>query len=294
MREKIQSFTQEFIRRYKAQKETITDWEDPLVAFAEANDPLFLKLKDVVSKTHALPTDLLKDAQTVISYFIPFKEETILSNVGGKNCSEEWAISYIETNRLIVDLNHSLSEELERLGFESVVLPPTHNFDEEKLISDWSHKHVAFIAGLGKFGLHHMLITEKGCCGRLGSLITTAKIEPTDRPDKEFCLYKHDESCSKCVEKCLFQALKVDSLDTRKCYEICLSNAEIHSKLGLADVCGKCICVVPCSFTNPVKRRTTKQRCERSTLQGILESKNRTNTLVVISSRVVFFLLQFF
>jgi hypothetical protein len=50
---------------------------------------------------------------------------------------------------------------LEKSDFRSVILPPTHNFDEKKLISDWSHKHIGFIAGLGKFGLHQMLITKK-------------------------------------------------------------------------------------------------------------------------------------
>jgi epoxyqueuosine reductase QueG len=252
MKESIQHFIQEFLKGYKAEKRTKTDWKEPLVAFAEASDPLFLKLRDVVGRTHALPADLLEDAETVISYFVPFKEEIALSNRGERICSKEWAISYIETNKLIADLNQSLSKELEKSGHESVILPPTHNFDEKRLISDWSHKHVAFIAGLGRFGLHHMLITEKGCCGRLGSLITTARIKPTQRPRNEFCLYKHDKSCGKCVENCVFQALKVDSFHRHRCYEICLSNAKLYSELGLADVCGKCICVVPCSFNNPV------------------------------------------
>ena len=59
----------------------------------------------------------------------------------------------------------------------------THNFDEAKLVSYWSQKHVAYMAGLGKFGLHHMIITEKGCCGRLGSIVTNAKISrPKEAP----------------------------------------------------------------------------------------------------------------
>jgi len=253
MEEKIQKFIKEFVRNYKIENKTSTDWDEPIVAFANSNDPLFLKLKTLISKTHKLPKDLLKDAKTVISYFIPFKKEVVLSNIGGKDCSKGWAIAYIETNKLIIDLNKSLSENLEESNFKSVVLPPTHNFDEKRLISDWSHKHIGFIAGLGKFGLHQMLITEKGCCGRLGSLITNARIESTKRPNEEFCLYKHNKTCKKCVENCKFKALKVDSFDRYRCYEICLSNAKLYSKLGLADVCGKCICVVPCSFSNPIK-----------------------------------------
>lgn len=164
-----------------------------------------------------------------------------------KNYSKEWATAYIETNKLIVRLNNCLSKELEKSGFK-LLIPPTHNFDEKKLTSDWSHKHIAFIAGLGKFGLHQMLITEKGCCGRLGSLITNVSIELRERRDKEFCLY--NKICKKCIENCTFGALKIDSFDRYRCYKICLSNARLYFKLELADVCGKCICVIPCSFNN--------------------------------------------
>ncbi|MFX1520524.1 MAG: epoxyqueuosine reductase [Promethearchaeota archaeon] len=249
----IPNLIKEFVRTYRSGNHTKTDWEEPLIAFASAYDPLFLKLKTVISKTHSLPTELLKDAETVISYFVPFKKEVVLSNVKGKNCSEEWAIAYVETNKLIADLNEFLSKELEKHDFKSVILPPTHNFDQSNLISDWSHKHIAFIAGLGNFGIHQMLITERGCCGRLGSLVTNAEIPPTKRPQKEFCLYKHDNTCRKCVDNCIFNALKIDFFDRYKCYEVCLSNADLYSQFGLADVCGKCVCVVPCSFINPVK-----------------------------------------
>ncbi len=253
MEEKIRRHIRDFVKDYTRDNNTKTDWNEPLVSFANADDPLFLKLREVVSETHKMPGDLLKCARTVICYFIPFRKETVLSNVGGNSCSKEWAVAYVETNRLITDLNKSLQDELKKSGFKSVILPPTHNFDEEKLTSDWSHKHVAYISGLGKFGLHKMLITESGCCGRLGSTITTAEISPTKRPDKEFCLYEHNRTCRKCVDNCTFGALKEDSFDRHKCYEICLSNDRLRSDLGLTDVCGKCISVVPCSFQNPVK-----------------------------------------
>ncbi|MFX1477043.1 MAG: hypothetical protein ACFFCI_02820 [Promethearchaeota archaeon] len=119
-------------------------------------------------------------------------------------------------------------------------------------MSYWSHKHVAYIAGLGKFGLHKMLITEKGCCGRLGSLITSLEIEATSRNEKEFCLYFFNKSCKQCIEKCVFDALHSNKFDRKKCYNICLENGKLHSKLGLCDVCGKCACGVPCSVRNPV------------------------------------------
>jgi epoxyqueuosine reductase QueG len=253
MRETIESFVRGFVRDYSEKNRTRTRWEGPLVGFAGAADPLCTDLKRWVSETHSLPEDWLEGARTVIVYFVPFNRKTSLRNRHGEKASVEWAVAYVETNQLLTELGRRLSEELGAAGFRSARVPPTHNFDERRLISDWSHRHFAWIAGLGTFGLNRMLITEKGCCGRLGSLVSDVLIEPTPRPKKEFCLFKHDGTCKKCVDHCFSGALKVDSYDRKKCYEVCLTNAETHSELGLADVCGKCVSGVPCSFKNPLK-----------------------------------------
>jgi epoxyqueuosine reductase QueG len=248
----INSWLISFVNKFQRKNEVRTEWKDPLIAFADPNDPLFLKLKEVVSETHALPIELMKNARTVITYFIPFKESIVQSNRDFEVSSKEWAHAYVQTNNLISEVNKFLRDKLKSRGFETKIMPATHNFNEKELLSDWSHKHVAYIAGLGGFGLHKMLITEKGCCGRLGSVITSAKIEPTKRRDNEYCLYFHNQSCIKCVEKCIFDALSVQNFDRHKCYNKCLENAKIYANLGLVDVCGKCVSVVPCSFKNPV------------------------------------------
>ena len=233
---------------------TQTAWGKPLVAFASAYDELFARLKTLIGPTHAAPDELLDDAQTIIAYFLPFDRSIVRSNRPGDKASHEWAVAYVETNHLITAINRHLAHALAERGYKTVVLPPTHNFDQERLVSDWSHKHVAYIAGLGRFGLHHMLITGEGCCGRLGSLITTAPIEATPRPVEEYCLYKHNHTCQVCVKRCVGAALTESGLDRHRCYAICLENAELHKEQGLADVCGKCVSMVPCSFENPVAK----------------------------------------
>ncbi|MFX1310324.1 MAG: epoxyqueuosine reductase [Promethearchaeota archaeon] len=253
MKEIIENLFKDFIYSYKKSSNSKTQWEDPIIEYAKADDPGFIQLKKIVNENHKLPNQLLHHAKTVISYFIPFNQEIVSSNSKGKTASKEWAIAYIETNNLITELNKFLAKELKKENFDSVKIPVTHNFDENELISYWSHKHAAYIAGLGKFGLHKMIITEKGCCGRLGSLITSAKIEAIKSIDKEYCLYFHDGSCKKCVDKCVYNILNVDSFDRHKCYKVCLANGRRFSHLGLSDVCGKCACGVPCSIKNPVK-----------------------------------------
>ncbi len=253
MTNKIETIIKQFVEQYPERMNVQTKWKEPLIAYADSMDEMFDKLKDVVSPSHAMPKDFLPEAKTVVAYFIPFDEAIVKSNMEGKESSKVWAKAYIETNQLILDLNTFIKNELQNLGYKSNIIPATHNFDYKKLISDWSHRHVAFIAGLGKFGLNNMLITDKGCCGRVGTFITDLKIEPTKRNNSENCLYKHMNVCKKCVDRCVNDALKIDSFDRHKCYEMCLYNDKLHSDIGLSDVCGKCLVNVPCSTTNPVK-----------------------------------------
>jgi epoxyqueuosine reductase QueG len=242
------------IKAFRQDPAVHTAWKEPLLAYADAADSLFLRLKEAVTSGHSTPQALLGNAKTVIVYFLPFEERVGRSNKGEGPASPEWARAYVETNRLIVSINRRLAEALEQQGYASVILPPTHNFDKEQLVSEWSHKHIGYIAGLGRFGLHHMLITSQGCSGRLGSLVTSASIPPTPRSAVEACLYHHDRSCLLCIKRCEAGALTEMGLDRHACYAVCLQNAADHVAEGLADVCGKCVSAVPCSFQDPVAK----------------------------------------
>ena len=251
MYKEIENLAEIFVENYKKNNKVKTNWDSPILAFANAKDPMFLRLKHVIGQEHKLPNELMSTAQTIITYFVPFNQEVVLSNVGGIKASRKWALAYIETNKLLNNLTRSLSNTLQNKNYECFEIPPTHNFDKTTLKGYWSHKHVAYIAGLGRFGLHKMLITEKGCCGRLGSLITSARIEATERKINEYCLYYQNNSCKQCIARCTFDILKNDSFDRHKCYNVCLENGKLYSALGLSDMCGKCACGVPCSLKNP-------------------------------------------
>jgi len=252
----MEQFIRKIIEEFTASYEHSSDigWEKPPVAYASADDPLFARLKEVASPTHVLPQDFLPEARTVIAYFLPFQNEVVESNKKGRSSSRTWALAYIETNKLIGALNRHLQDELIKKGYKAVFVPATHNFNERTLLSDWSHRSAAYIAGLGTFGLNHMLITENGCCGRIGSLVTDLELPPTPRYSRELCLYRANGSCGRCVKKCVNDALKENGLDKQKCYEMCLENADRLSDLeSIADVCGKCLAGVPCSTAIPEK-----------------------------------------
>ena len=250
----IEREIREYASEYEKRHDIYSSWKEPIIAYAGADDPLFLKLREVATPTHALPRDFIEDAKTVITYFLPFEESIANSNVEGRGSSIEWGRSYIETNSLIGEINVHIKTVLEESGYTSTLIPATHNFSEKTLMSDWSQRHVAYIAGLGKFGLNRMLITEKGCCGRIGSIVTNLAIEPTERIQGESCLYKENGSCGVCARRCVNDALSKDEsrFDRHKCYEMCLYNADRLKDIGYADVCGKCLVGMPCSFEDPV------------------------------------------
>lgn len=227
-------------------------WREPLVSVADAHDPLFQTLKEVVDPCHALPHDLLPGARSVIVFFLPFRKEVGKENAdAGHFASRRWAQAYVDTNLVIGRICEHLKQAFARAGFSAAVTPATHNFDEKKLVSLWSHKHLGYIAGLGTFGHHHQLITRAGCAGRLGSIVTNAPLAADSRPPTEWCLFKRGEKCLACVAKCRYGALGKSRFDRHRCYAQLLANDARFDDLPLVDVCGKCACEVPCSHGIP-------------------------------------------
>jgi epoxyqueuosine reductase QueG len=238
----------------------ITRWREPLVGFSRADDPLFEKLGELVGPSHAGPSDLLAGARSVIAYFLPFDPAIPRSNRAREPAyaSEIWARAYVETNQLIMELNQHLADGLAAAGHRVARTPPTHNFDPQILRSDWSHKHAAFIAGLGVFGANHLLITARGCAGRLGSVICDLDLEPSPRSQEERCLSKAGYRCRACEQRCPVGALG-DRLDRVGCYAWLRENEAVHAGVGKADVCGKCGSGVPCTLLDPVAFRRQRE-----------------------------------
>lgn len=199
----------------------------------------------------------------MLVFFLPFQEEIIKSNIEGIESSREWDIANIETNNLIIDINKHLYEKITQMGYTSTILPPTYNYDEEKLISDWSHRHVGYIAGIGTFGINNMLITEQGCCGRMGSIITNMPLTPTTRLKQENCLYKYNGTCKKCIDNCVVNAITANKeypfVDKESCNNQIYNNNIPQYPIGSGDACGKCMCNTPCSSKNPLGKLSSKQ-----------------------------------
>ncbi len=285
-----------FVRDFQNRENIQTEFGEPIVGVADAFAPEIQGLKELIGPDHELPQQVLPDAKSVIAYFVPFTRELAATNrreTGAGMASPQWARAYEELNFLFGELNAELVELIGELGehigepgklvdftgeseehlekpcgsITAVIPKAASEFDETKLVSNWSHRHMAYAAGLGTFGINNMLITRKGCCGRFSSIVTNMGPEllPTERPmEGELCLYKANGSCGICLKNCPGEALQPEISDKfgsgfvrEKCYRICLENAarypvpeDLTSAYGFAgsQVCGKCITGSPCAF----------------------------------------------
>lgn len=246
-------FIRETIRQQVASAGTETAYREPLVAFAAASNPGFADLRRLATVEHMMPADLLPGTRAVVSFFLPFARWVVEANLRHRErVAREWAMAYRETNTLIGRITDQLTELLAGRGIRAAAEPATHNFDPVTLVSRWSHKSVAVIAGLGGFGLHQMVITDAGCAGRFGSLVLDADLAVPEVEPRQRCLYFHDGSCLECISRCPVSALDAGApLDKQACHEHLHSVAEHYQALGLVDVCGKCA-IGPCSIESAV------------------------------------------
>ena len=263
MKEKITKMIQGFVTSYEKRTDISTRWGKPLVGFADANHPYILKLKDIITPAHELPTDIIKDASIVIAYFVPFTKELANTNGHSSNiASPEWALAYEETNAMFNNLNEYIISWLQKSGYHACVSKEASTFNQKTLKSNWSHRHFARAAGLGTFGINNMLITKSGCCGRYSTIVTNIDVEPDKLLENEYCLYKRNGSCGICIKHCPSGALTLDGYDRQKCYSVLRKNAKLYTEFGSSytdesgaipnsmgsEVCGKCVVNTPCAF----------------------------------------------
>lgn len=258
--QELRESIREFIRQYPEKTGEKNIWREPLLAAACA-DERFRRLREIAAPDHLMPWDLLSSAKSVIVFFIPFTKELARENHKGDIPCRNWGLAYQSTNRLIGKLCGHLRNELEKKGFQAALTPATHNFDPVRLMARWSHKHLGYLCGLGRFGVNAQFITPSGCAGRLGSLVTDA--DTGDQPlveEAELCLHKRGRKCLACVKRCPVGAVSENGIDRQKCWERLKSNLTQTEQLaGLektTHVCGKCQVLLPCSLKIPSLSQT--------------------------------------
>jgi epoxyqueuosine reductase QueG len=194
---------------------------------------------------------------------MPISRKTKIDNAE----KTEWASERWAQTRLIGEIYsqifvREIVTELMGKGILAVSPDVTPMFNKKRYpnvgwASPWSHRHLAYAAGLGTFGMHDFLITEKGCAHRVGSFVVNLKLEPNRQRPKDIhanCLHYQGINCLKCKSRCPVDAIsKENAHDKEKCYErvaastkYCIKNYHIFI-YG----CGLCATGVPCESEIP-------------------------------------------
>lgn len=221
-----------------------------MVGIADASDPLWDKLKEpeIIGSHHLNPKEWLSTAKSVISYFLPFTKHVYTSNQSDGPPSKEWLYGRCEGEIFNNELRNFIIQLIKIEGGVAMAPALNENFANIDHRSNWSERHVAFIAGLGTFGLSHSLITNMGTAGRFGSVIVDMELEPKKRPyeeTEEYCT-----KCGTCMDRCPIQAIKDDFKDKWSCSSYLDSVLELNRpRYG----CGKCQTAVPCEHMNPME-----------------------------------------
>lgn len=236
----------------------MTIYQAPIFGYASADDTLFQSLKanpKVFLSDSLLPLEWMPRAKTVISFFLPFTPQVRESNKHDKNWpSHEWLNARIEGQEFIAALIKHIRAYLTEEGYESLApfCDPRFQIYSDPangvFTSNWSERHVAYVCGLGTFGLSKNIITAKGAAGRFGSVLTDLEVPATIRSYQHF-----EEYCSKCgicVKNCPAEAI---SIKTGKDNVLCKrfvdkTRTPPPSYYG----CGKCQVDVPCEGSMPV------------------------------------------
>jgi epoxyqueuosine reductase len=257
--------------------------DEPIVAFANGDDPIFQDLKTIIGEFHLTPREIMEKhvagkrwqfgATTqienigVISWALPLNHETRLpersSPYGGSvryNHSRWIGIKFYE------HLAQYVASLLEVLG-SNAIAPTQSRFFEIKempggwIAANWSERHVAYACGLGTFGLNGLMITSRGCAVYLDSVICDRALTPTPRAASHVanCSFYQDGSCGFCIERCIASAIGNEGQSNVACLKNLRDEQTGKVKsmgldkglVGPAPSCGRCSIGVPCEDRIP-------------------------------------------
>jgi epoxyqueuosine reductase len=258
-------------------------WDAPLIGVSSGADPLYEKLKDVIAPSHWTPAEAFArshdeekarqaDDLSVVSWALPQTRATKDSNRRQHLFpSEAWARARLygqDCNKLLHD---RLIETLAGEGIAAVAPSFLPSWREEvcdgvPVMSSWSERHVAYISGLGTFGLCGGLITAAGKAVRLGSLVIGARLSPTPRPysdPHEYCLFFSRGICARCAARCPVGSVSIAGRNKAACAQHLQGRTKAFVKRAY-DLdgygCGLCQTAVPCESGIPGAARKLDRR----------------------------------
>jgi epoxyqueuosine reductase len=211
----------------------------PLVGFASANvwdSPPF----NPWVPPEFRPRAIWPEVTTVIVIGIPVSLPIV------ETAPSIWYHELYRTVNTLLDTSAlRIATFLNARGFPSVCLPRdgygSIGVLKEKPVTFFSHRHAAYLAGLGTFGINNMLLTPQfGPRVRFTSIFTSAEIGSDPVMEEDLCI-----KCMRCVEVCPVKAIPdTDYPDGITDKIACATRSEELLKRYISP-CGLCIKVCP-------------------------------------------------
>ena len=251
-------------------------FDEPLIGYADGDDPLFTEYKTIIAATHLTPREALAlslnkkpeelpQRLSVISWILPVTSKTRESNrLDKKQPSQLWAYTRWYGEKFNDALRAHIVEFLTNNGYlavEPVNQPYFQQYQNEKgPYTNWSERHVAYAAGLGTFSLSDGFITGKGIAHRCGSVVTDLVLPASLRTAKTpfaNCLFYENGICSVCIVRCPAGAISEKGHDKIKCREYQHDEfKQLREDWQVGNTgCGLCQINVPCEFKNPTAKK---------------------------------------
>lgn len=240
-------------------------YDDPIVKIGSADDELWEELKapEAIGHLFRTPKEWMAQAKCVVSYFAPFSDYVVEGNCADAvDVGNGWLYARVEGQQMLTEINHFLERWFESQGVKALSPYASDQFRyvfeagscdqiEDKSLSftsNWSERHVAYVCGMGTFGLSKALITERGVAGRFGSVIIDAGLSITPRSYSD--IYEYCTMCGACM-RCPGGAI---TLESGKSHIACSSYVNKMRELYAPRFgCGKCQVKVPCQRGIPKK-----------------------------------------
>jgi epoxyqueuosine reductase len=250
-------------------------FDEPLIKYADGDDVSFTQYKTIIAPIHLTPREALALAVnkkpeelpgklSVISWILPITFKIRKSNREEKaQPSRLWSYTRWYGERFNEALRAHVVKVLTERGYLATAPSVGQHFKQERNekgpYSNWSERHIAYVAGHGTFSLSDGFITEKGIAHRCASVVTDLFLLPSRRiasTPYSNCTYYVNGGCKACIARCPAGAITEDGHDKVKCLEFQRAEfASLRDKLQVGNTgCGLCQTKVPCEFKNPVKK----------------------------------------
>jgi len=251
-------------------------FEEPLVGFVRGDDPLFQEFKRIIGPHHFTPAEIMAwqarnngvapppaEDMSVVVFVMPITRKTKEENAAQQAWpSERWAqtrllgeiFSQTVTREVVTFL---MSKGVLAVSPDATPLFRKKHYPKVGWASPWSHRHIAYAAGLGTFGMHDFFITEKGCAHRMGSFVVNLRLEPDRQRPADihaYCRQYQGRTCLKCARRCPVEAITLEhGHDKENCSKRIVRSLPYCNRNYHIFIygCGLCSTGVPCESGIP-------------------------------------------